>query len=92
MKRFDKKNAHRFNLIHRSQQDPLYHAEGGNQVVLHPSDHRTAQNVHRLPFSKALGVENYVIKEIREVDEMGLPLDGYDYVSARARARHCRGC
>jgi len=77
--KFNKKTAARFNLIHRSQQDPLYHAEGGSQAVLHPADQQTAANLHRLPFSKQLGATNYVLRELREVDDKGFILDGYDY-------------
>jgi protein LTV1 len=79
MKKFDKKSAHRFTLLHRSQQDPLYHAEGGSQAILHPADEKTAQSLGRLPFAKVAGTANYLVKELREVDELGLPLDGYDY-------------
>lgn len=109
----DKKKAHRFSLVHRSQTDPLYHDEEfGSKVVLHPQNARTARAVKFMGINYPLdsvedpevegGSENgslagqsvvsvvdtvvsvstvgsRVFKEVREVDELGLPIDGYDY-------------
>ena len=35
-KRFDKKNAHRFALMHRSHHDPLFDVPGASKFVLRP--------------------------------------------------------
>ena len=42
-RKFDKKNAHRFTLMHRSQLDPLYDEEGASKLVLHPQNDHTAE-------------------------------------------------
>ena len=42
-RKFDKKNAHRFTLMHRSQLDPLYDEDGASKMVLHPQNERTAE-------------------------------------------------
>jgi protein LTV1 len=87
----DKKTAHRFVLMHRSQQDPLYHAEGGSKLVLHPADAATARALHKLGLGdsvvagpapadkKEVRDAGTLMSELREVDEMGFPIDGYDY-------------
>uniref|UniRef100_A0A7S2S3F4 Low temperature viability protein n=1 Tax=Mucochytrium quahogii TaxID=96639 RepID=A0A7S2S3F4_9STRA len=93
----DKKTAFKFNILHRSQQDPEYHREGGSKLVLHPADGATARALKKLgletgeqadEFNQGLGAvtANYThdhqaanVKELREVDEHGFPIDGYDY-------------
>mmetsp|Transcript_13433 Transcript_13433/g.15605 ORF Transcript_13433/g.15605 Transcript_13433/m.15605 type:complete len:540 (-) Transcript_13433:2127-3746(-) len=101
----DKKTAHHFYVMHRSQQDPLYYkteTEGGSKLILHPANERTAvaleaigalddntnstddqQHVLSQQMSQiqnAAGIHNKDQKKGKVlVDEMGFPLDGYDY-------------
>ena len=88
-------------MMHRSQQDPLYHDdENGSKFILHPADRKTALALESGVLQQE-GSASYVsseaaakskqelaekrtknlgpIREYREVDEYGLPLDGYDY-------------
>jgi len=95
----DKRSAHRFVLLHRSQQDPLYHldgGEGGSKMVLHPADAATERALARLgmpsgvlpycgPSAQEEGIKSSPLdndgrRDLREVDAMGLPIDGYDYM------------
>jgi len=90
----DKKTAHRFTLMHRSQQDPVYHMEDGSKMVLHPADQKTATALKKLGMGNLIagegplpggslsgdeGASEGAGRELREVDELGLPVDGYDY-------------
>lgn len=124
-KKFDKKKALHFTIMHRSQRDPGYYAEdevdgeNGKQtvnrkIVFQPLDNKTRKALsgdgpmQRLAAafvadsgygeeiedieeenlnsssssSKAAKAKAAAIKrdkELREVDEYGLPIDGYDY-------------
>ncbi|GBG31916.1 Protein LTV1-like [Hondaea fermentalgiana] len=93
----NKRDAHKFVLMHRSQQDPEYYREGGSKFVLHPADRATAKALHKLGLGSqvfggdefedpdaaaaARGASSVASRsgELREVDELGLPIDGYDY-------------
>lgn len=90
--RFNKKEGYRFALLNRSQQDPVLQ-EGGSEQVLHPLDQRTAEAMETGAF-RPEGAINYQtevsqdvrrqahangVSELREVDEDGFALDGYDY-------------
>lgn len=87
-KKFDKKKGYRFTLLSRSQQDPLYH-EGGSEQVLHPLDEKTAKAMEEgmfqedttsfIPTGMSSANPPPGIHEYREVDEFGLPIDDYDY-------------
>eukprot|EP00510_Aplanochytrium_minuta_P005102 CAMPEP_0184018580 /NCGR_PEP_ID=MMETSP0954-20121128/8228_1 /TAXON_ID=627963 /ORGANISM="Aplanochytrium sp, Strain PBS07" /LENGTH=519 /DNA_ID=CAMNT_0026300057 /DNA_START=14 /DNA_END=1573 /DNA_ORIENTATION=- len=97
----DKKTAHHFYVMHRSQQDPLYYkseSEGGSKLILHPANERTAialnaigalddggENPDDAKHALAGQMEHFQQAVPRKqankvlVDEMGFPLDGYDY-------------
>lgn len=91
----NKRDAHKFVLMHRSQQDPEYYREGGSKFVLHPADAATARALHKLGLGDDLvssggmsggadadaahNSSNLRNGELREVDELGLPIDGYNY-------------
>jgi len=74
--------------MHRSQQDPMFHQEGGSKIILHPADDKTAAAMRKMGLqvgNEGMGgladiTEDYSAKKgLREVDELGLPVDGYDY-------------
>mmetsp|Transcript_13810 Transcript_13810/g.24683 ORF Transcript_13810/g.24683 Transcript_13810/m.24683 type:complete len:555 (-) Transcript_13810:92-1756(-) len=86
-KKFDKKNAHRFVVVHRSQMDPEYYNDEASRMVLHPANKATAKALHRMgmgdqiagtSLEKSISKEP-AVKELREVDDKGFPVDGYDY-------------
>ena len=92
-RKFDKKTAHRFTLMHRSQLDPLYDEEGASKLVLHPQNERTAEGTvyaelrhaqdreqeQREAAAAATADASSGTKHLSAVDEMGMPHDGYDY-------------
>eukprot|EP00924_Labyrinthula_sp_SR-Ha-C_P007691 maker-scaffold_28-snap-gene-0.32-mRNA-1 protein AED:0.64 eAED:0.64 QI:0/1/0.5/1/0/0/2/897/478 len=85
----DKKKAHHFKLMHRSRQDPLYHvpeSEGGSKFVLEPADEKTymamaegRSNLLEVIEAHEAKQEQTFEKKLDEVDELGFPIDGYDY-------------
>ena len=82
-KRFDKKNAVRFNLMHRSQLDPLYDEDGASKMVLHPVDEFTEQSEFyrkmREEQNTKVDLKKIPVDVLSAVDEYGMPKDGYDY-------------
>lgn len=88
----DKKAAQKFSVVHRSQQDPSYYEEGSSKYVLMPADEATAAAVAEANADREGGADAGAaarvpqlvrgpggIAELREVDEEGNALDGYDY-------------
>jgi len=90
-KRFDKKNARSFVVVHRSQQDPLYGNENATKYVLTPANDAAAEEEARRRSERRGSDESsdvtssaHTQKRSRRilgdtVDEYGLKLDGYDY-------------
>jgi protein LTV1 len=82
-KRFDKKNAIRFQLVHRSQLDPLYDEEGASRMVLHPVDEYTEKSDFyqkmREDQNTKVDLKKIPVDVLSAVDEYGMPKDGYDY-------------
>ena len=82
-KRFDKRNAVKFQLMHRSQLDPLYDEEGASKMVLHPVDEFTEssdfyQNMRNEQETKVEQTKQ-TADVLSAVDQYGMPKDGYDY-------------
>ena len=94
-RKFDKKTAHRFTLMHRSQLDPLYDEDGASKLVLHPQNEQTAEGSVYAELREAQdreqeqredaaakaakAAEAAGLRHLSAVDDMGMPRDGYDY-------------
>lgn len=82
---FNKKTGQQFAVVHRSQQDPLYGQENATDYVLTPINAVAAEKekTRRENREKSMTKEEKEIRRRRllgdRFDEMGLPIDGYDY-------------
>jgi protein LTV1 len=83
-KKFDKKTATRFTVVHRPQHDPLIHDESASSIVLNPTPFPNSHKIKKLDdLASELGSETGEIRENEgEAANHGIYYDDteYDYM------------